>query len=108
MKTPQLPEVNWCELYGKLSEAVDHAGYLVVTGESFINLVRKEHVHTQKLEDSVNTEFVSCPDCKTPLLFECPGCSKMNYPEPEKPTYFTLDMDGSMVPDPEGEWQRRW
>lgn len=23
-----------------------------------------------------------CPECTTPLLYECPGCSKMNYPEP--------------------------
>lgn len=29
--------------------------------------------------------LVGCPDCKTPLLFECPGCSKMNYPEPGAP-----------------------
>ena len=25
----------------------------------------------------------------------------------EQPVYFSLDMDGSMVPDPEGEWVRR-
>lgn len=25
----------------------------------------------------------------------------------KNPTYFSLDMDGSMVPDPDGEWVRR-
>lgn len=24
-----------------------------------------------------------------------------------EPTYFSLDMDGTMVPDPDGQWMRR-
>lgn len=45
MKIPQLPEVNWCQLYSKLLEAVDHGGFNVEgAGEGYFVLTPKAQV----------------------------------------------------------------
>lgn len=41
MKTEQLPAVNWCELYGQLAEAVDHAGFTIKKQGACMDLVQK-------------------------------------------------------------------
>lgn len=42
MKTPQLPEVNWQELFGKLQECIDWAGYEAkLSDKGVFNMRRK-------------------------------------------------------------------
>lgn len=55
MRTPTLPEVPWEELYGKLCEAVDHAGYDVSRqNDGHFDLVPRNHIDPQEFRVAVN------------------------------------------------------
>lgn len=120
MKTTTLPEVNWCELYGKLAEAVDHIGYVIrlrANGD-FMDIIPKEAPNglesnlakvNQHAIRGLTIDLSGPSGCGKGFLWSILAQQLPNATirEAGQETYFDLDMDGTMVPDPDGQWRRR-
>ncbi|QYC96725.1 hypothetical protein PQD76_gp21 [Stenotrophomonas phage BUCT626] len=113
MKPANLLTVDWAKLYGYLSEAVDHAGFLVVTRtDGVMNLVHKDSpakvAPVSDAEDLIDqAKDLVKAGCSVDGAFDWLLEQLIEAPDAEEPTYFSIDMDGTMVPDPDGQWVRR-
>ncbi|WFG37914.1 hypothetical protein 20Sep420_00029 [Pseudomonas phage 20Sep420] len=113
MKPANLLTVDWAKLHGYLSEAVDHAGFYVVTRtDGVMSLVHKDAKvkvgPVSDAEDLINrAKDLVKAGCSVDGAFDWLLEQLIDAPDAEEPTYFSLDMDGIMVPDPDGQWVRR-